>query len=303
MCPKSRLLKEKFLPVLVKDAVGGALEHIEARSKSREYLLGMATGLKELDTRTLGFQPGQLIACLARPSMGKTAFATSIMLNIARQKVPILYFSLNDISKEALVSRLISALGQVDFTHIRVGILNDSEQTKMVAGAGILSGLPIYIDTRVRSIQEIERLVKDYVKEYGVKFVVVDPLQCVGDITLLNGAERFRAYDMVCRRLKYLAKTCNIPIFLTAWLSRRFEENEKNRIVHLVSQLVHEEGNLESNADVVLQLYREEYYNPTPENRGIARISIIKGCSRGTADLRFCRDNGMSFENLEGGME
>lgn len=290
--------KEQFSPLSVKDVVGEVLKDIELMSKSRGYLRGLATGFIDLDRILTGLQPGQLIACFARPSMGKTAFASSIMLNVARQKAPVLYFSLNDISKQELLSRFMSALGQVDIMRVRAGVLDDTQRTKIAAGAGILAELPIYIDTRVRTIQEIERLTKEYVKRHGVKFVVIDPLQAIDNYLLLNNAERHKSYDMVCRRLKYLSRLCNIPIFLTVWLSRRFEEDENKRRLHCLSQIFREEGNLEVNADVIIQLYREEYYNPTPENTGIAAIHVIKGGPKSVVNLRFRRDNGLIFENL-----
>ncbi|MFH0754806.1 MAG: DnaB-like helicase C-terminal domain-containing protein [Candidatus Omnitrophota bacterium] len=299
MRPMAVSSKERSSPVLVKDEVGDVLKDIELRSKPGSgYLRGLATGFTDLDRVLMGLQPGQLIACLARPSMGKTAFASSIMLNIARQKAPVLYFSLNDISKQELLSRFMCALGQVDITRVRAGVLDDTQRTKIAAGAGILAELPIYIDTRVRTIQEIERLIKNHVKRHGVKFVVIDPLQAIDNYVLLNNTERYKAYDMVCRRLKHLSRLCNIPIFLTVWLSRRFEEDESKRRLHCLSQIFREEGNLEVNADVILQLHREDYYDPTPENTGIADICVIKGGPKSRVNLRFSRDNGLAFENL-----
>lgn len=288
---------KKKLPFAVKDEVPDVLNHIEAKFKSKSWITGLPTGFNDLDNKIGGFKQGHLIACFGRPCMGKTAFAISLMLNIARDKGPILYFALNYVSKEELISRFISALGQLDGHRVRTGFFDNSDRAKVVAGAGILSELPIYIDVYTRTIQEIERITKIYVKQKGVKLIVVDPLQHIDGYALLSKPERYKAYDMVCRRLRRLAVLCNIPIFLTVGLSRRFEENENNRRVHCFSQIFREEGNLEDHADVILSLYREEYYNPTDNNRGATDLCVIKGGPQGCIRLNFNRELGLIFRN------
>jgi replicative DNA helicase len=132
-----------------------------------------------------------------------------------------------------------------------------------------------------------------------VKLVIIDPLQGIDNYSALSPQERYKAYDMLARRLKALARKNDTPIFLTACLSAQYEEGEQLPL-RFVSQIMREEGNFEFNADVILQLYREEYYDPRPENVGIATIQIIKSNDySGGINIRFKREEGLCFTNLE----
>jgi replicative DNA helicase len=284
-----RWCKKKSAVVSAEDLFKAALGKIAAQERIVGDTVGVQTGFRTLDTITAGFQPGNLIACLGRPSMGKTAFALTIAAQVAHQKCPVLYLALEE-SKERIALRLICLKGQVSVFNARHGFLDDTDWPKLAAGAVALSETPIYVDDRVKTIRDIEKVVREHVPKYGIKLVLIDSLQRIDDLYAQSGGARQRGYDQVCRRLKHMAVRNKVPVFLTCWLSKRVED--KYRRTLLLSQIAQEEGNLGFNADVVMQVYREEYYEPTPENTDHAAIQILKSGNyeNGSLPMRFRRD-------------
>lgn len=258
--------------VPISDVVMDAMNQIEAASKSKGSVTGVATGFVDLDYYTAGFQPSDLILIAARPSMGKTAFVLNVADNICfRQKKAAVIFSL-EMSKVQLVNRLLSQESNVDSQHIRTGQLQDQEWLSLMEGAGIVSESRLIIDdTPSISIAELRSKCRKYKLEHGIDIIIIDYLQLMTG----NGGNDSRQQEIsdISRSLKALARELNVPVVALSQLSRAVEKREDHRPV--LSDL-RESGAIEQDADVVMFLYRDDYYNKETEKRDIAEVIIAK---------------------------
>ncbi|MFO7153895.1 MAG: replicative DNA helicase [Caldicoprobacter oshimai] len=245
---------------------------IEELSKKKGGIIGLPTGFHEFDQKTSGLHPSDLILVAARPSMGKTSFVLNIAQYVAlRQKVPVAIFSL-EMSKEQLVQRMLSSEANVELQKIRTGDLSEEDWLKLVRAAGPLSQAPIYIDdTGGLSVMEIRSKARRLKMEKGLGLLVIDYLQ------LMSGRgraeNRQQEISEISRSLKALARELKVPVIALSQLSRAPETRTQHR--PMLSDL-RESGAIEQDADLVVFIYRDEYYNPDTDKKNIAEIIIAK---------------------------
>lgn len=271
----------------------------EFAKRETHALTGLATGFRELDQLTSGLQPTDLIIVAARPSMGKTALCLTLAQNAAiRESATVAVFSL-EMSKEQLVMRMLSSEARVDAHRFRNGFLSREEWGRLAGAIGSLSEADIFIDDTpgitVLEMRAKARRLKAEQKKLDL--IVVDYLQ------LMSGAmgrieSRQQEVSQISRELKGLAKEMNVPVVALSQLSRAPEARNPPR--PLMSDL-RESGSIEQDADVVAFIYREEYYNPTDENAGVAEILVSKQRNgpTGTIKLAFLKEF-TRFENYFG---
>ena len=269
--------------VPIKQVVLNAMEQIERASKHRGDVTGVPTGFTDLDYKTAGFQPSDLILVAARPSMGKTAFVLNIAQHVAFKKnMAVAVFSL-EMSKEQLVNRLFSLESKVDSHHIRTGNLSDQEWEVLIESAGVIGRSNLIIDdTPGISIAELRSKCRKYKMEHDLKMVIIDYLQ------LMSGSGRSDSRQQevsdISRALKALARELNVPVIALSQLSRAVEQRPDKR--PMMSDL-RESGAIEQDADVIMFIYRDDYYNKDTEKPGVAEIIIAKQRNGpvGTVDL------------------
>lgn len=258
--------------VHIKDIIKGGIELIESLYHKKSHVTGIPTGFKDFDLKTAGLQKGDLIVVAGRPSMGKSAFVTSIASYVAvEEKIPVAVFSL-EMSKEQLMQRFLCSEAKVELNRLRTGFLTLAEWPILTSAAGKLSEAPIYIDdTPAMNVFELRSKARRLRSRQNVQLILVDYLQLIRGMR--GGDSRQQEISDISRSLKALAKELNIPVVAVSQLSRAVESREGHR--PKLSDL-RESGAIEQDADVVVLLFREEYYNPTEENRGIADINIAK---------------------------
>ena len=258
--------------VPIKDVVIEALEKIEMAARSKGAVTGLSTGFTDLDYKTSGLQPSDLILIAARPSMGKTAFALNIAQYIAtRLNETVAIFSL-EMSKVQLVNRLIAMESHVDSQGIRTGQLNENEWESLIEGAGVIGSSKLIIDdTPSISVSELRSKCRKYKLEHDLKIILIDYLQ------LMTGSgktdSRQQEISDISRALKALARELNVPVVALSQLSRAVEKRDDKR--PMLSDL-RESGAIEQDADVVMFLYREDYYKKDTENKNVAEVIIAK---------------------------
>ena len=258
--------------VPIKTVVINALEKIEQASKTKGSVTGIATGFVDLDYRMSGLQPSDLILVAARPSMGKTAFVLNIAQYVAfHSDMCTAIFSL-EMSKEQLVNRLFSLESRVDAQLLRSGNLADSDWEKLIEGAGTIGRSKLIIDdTPGISISELRSKCRKYKLEHDLKLIIIDYLQ------LMSGSgksdSRQQEISDISRSLKSLARELNVPVIALSQLSRQVEQRPDHR--PMLSDL-RESGAIEQDADVVMFIYRDDYYNKDTPDKNIAEIIIAK---------------------------
>lgn len=261
---------EEFVPI--RQVVLNAIEKIEKASRSQGSVTGIPTGFIDLDYKMSGFQPSDLILVAARPSMGKTAFVLNIAQYMAfHNDVTAAIFSL-EMSKEQLVNRLLSLESKVDSQNIRTGNLEDEEWAKLIEGANIIGKSNLIIDDKPGiSISELRSKCRKYKMEHNLGIIFIDYLQ------LMSGSGRSESRQQeiseISRSLKALARELNVPVVALSQLSRAVEQRPDHR--PMLSDL-RESGAIEQDADVVMFIYRDDYYNKDSENKNIAEIIIAK---------------------------
>lgn len=283
-----------FVPI--RQVVMNAMDRIERASKNKGAVTGIATGFADLDYRTAGMQPADLILIAARPSMGKTAFVLNIAEHVAfKLNKTIAIFSL-EMSKEQLVNRLFSLESKVDSQHIRTGQLSDQEWEKLIESAGVIGKSNLIIDdTPGISIAELRSKCRKYKLEHDLSMIIIDYLQ------LMSGSGRTDSRQQeisdISRSLKAIARELSVPVLALSQLSRAVEQRPDHR--PMLSDL-RESGAIEQDADVVMFIYRDEYYNHDTERPGIAEIIIAKQRNGpiGTVELAWL-PNYTKFANLE----
>ena len=285
----------EFVPI--RQIVMNAMDRIEKASKTKGNVTGIATGFIDLDYRTAGMQPSDLVLIAARPSMGKTAFVLNIAQHVAfKMNETVAVFSL-EMSKEQLVNRLFSLESRVDSQHLRTGNLSDAEWEKLIESAGIIGKSNLIIDdTPGISISELRSKCRKYKLEHNLQMVIIDYLQLMSGSGRGSDSRQQEISD-ISRSLKALARELNVPVLALSQLSRAVEQRPDHR--PMLSDL-RESGAIEQDADVVMFIYRDDYYNKDSERKGIAEIIIAKQRNGpiGTIELVWLPDY-TKFANLQ----
>ena len=260
--------------VPIKQVVLNALERIEKASKSKGTVTGIPTGFIDLDYKLSGLQPSDLVLVAARPSMGKTAFVLNIAQYVAfRKNKGVAIFSL-EMSKEQLVNRMFSLESQVDAQALRTGNLKDSDWEKLIESAGIIGQSNLVIDdTPGISVSELRSKCRKYKLEHDIQVIIIDYLQLMTGSVGKRSESRQQEISEISRSLKALARELNVPVIALSQLSRAVESRPDKR--PMLSDL-RESGAIEQDADVVMFIYRDEYYNKDSEFKKQAEIIIAK---------------------------
>ena len=284
----------------ISSVVVEALNSIEKAAKSGGQTTGIPTGFFDLDYRTAGLQPSDLILIAARPSMGKTAFALNLAENIAvRKHVPTAIFSL-EMSRVQLVNRILSLDSGVNLQKIRTGKLEDHDWEEMMMAARRVGEAPLYIfDTPAVSVQEVRSQCRKLQLEHNLQLVMIDYLQLMESKGGKRNESRQNEVSEISRSLKALARELNCPVIALSQLSRQPDSRDDKRPV--LSDL-RESGAIEQDADIVMFLYRDEYYTKEKcKEPGITEVIIGKqrNGSTGTVKLAWIGEQ-TKFANLEG---
>lgn len=269
----------------IKDVLLIAFNKLEELYNNRDQLTGVPSGFVDLDYKTSGFQNSDLILIAARPAMGKTALALNMAQYAAVHKnVPVAIFNL-EMSKDQLVNRMLASEVMIDSQKLRTGKLADDDWQKIAMALGPLSEAPIYIDdTAALTVMEIRAKCRRLKLEKNLGLVIIDYLQ------LMQGSGRIenrqQEISEISRSLKIMAKEINIPVIALSQLSRAPEARQDHR--PMLSDL-RESGAIEQDADIVMFLYRDDYYNPDTEEQNIAEVIVAKhrNGSTGTVKLRW----------------
>ena len=281
----------------MKDILVDTFIELEELYNRKEHVTGVPTGFLDLDYKTAGLHGSELILVAARPAMGKSAFALNIATNAAvRAKTPVAIFSL-EMSKEQMANRILCSEAMVDSNKVRTGKVEDDDWTKLAEASGILSEAQIFIDdTPGISIMEIRAKCRKMKLEKNIGLVVIDYLQLVQGSNKRAGS-REQEIAEISRSLKILAKEINVPVIALSQLSRAPEQRPDHR--PMLSDL-RESGSIEQDADIVMFLYRDDYYNQDSENKNVAEVILAKhrAGSTGTVELAWL-GNYTKFANLE----
>ncbi len=265
-----RSIGGEFVPI--QQIVLNAVSTIEKASRLKGTVTGIPTGFVDLDYKTSGMHASDLVLIAARPSMGKTAFVLNIAQYMAfRKDVTVAIFSL-EMSKEQLVNRLLSMESHVDSQNLRTGNLKDEDWTKLVEGADIIGNSSLIIDdTPGISIAELRSKCRKYKLEHNLGVIMIDYLQLMSG----NGRSDSRQQEIseISRSLKALARELDVPVIALSQLSRAVEQRPDHR--PMLSDL-RESGAIEQDADVVMFIYRDDYYHKDSEKKDIAEIIIAK---------------------------
>ncbi|MCI8317929.1 MAG: replicative DNA helicase [Lachnospiraceae bacterium] len=265
-----RRSNDEFVPI--KEVVLNALDKIELASRSKGSVTGIATGFIDLDYKTSGFQPSDLILIAARPSMGKTAFVLNIAEYMAfRNNETVAIFSL-EMSKEQLVNRLFAMESRVDSQLLRTGNLSDGDWANLIEAAGVIGRSNMIIDdTPGISVSELRSKCRKFKLEHNLGIIMIDYLQ------LMQGSKRSESRQQeisdISRSLKEIARELQVPVVALSQLSRAVEQRPDHR--PMLSDL-RESGAIEQDADVVMFLYRDDYYNHDSEKKDVAEVIIAK---------------------------
>ncbi len=246
----------------------------ELASKNQE-VTGVPTGLPSLDKMTSGFQPGDFIILAARPSMGKTALSLNFALTAAmKHKKSVAYFSV-EMGKEQLMMRVLASEAKVNMSDIRIGRLKDSDWPRLIDKASTLADTSLFIDdTSSISPYEIRSKARRLKSQFGIDMIIIDYLQIMGMPGKVESRER--AVAEISKNLKSIAKELRVPVIALAQLNRGVEGRTGELKKPVLSDL-RESGSIEQDADLIMMLYREEYYDPeNPEIKGQADLLIRK---------------------------
>ncbi len=268
---QSRGGNSDFVPI--RQVVMNALEKIENSAKSDGNVTGIPTGFIDLDYRTAGLQPSDLILVAARPSMGKTACVLNVAQYVAfHEDLCTAIFSL-EMSKEQLVNRLFALESHVDAQVLRTGNLTDADWEKLIEGAGVIGNSKLIIDdTPGISIAELRSKCRKYKLEHDLKLIIIDYLQLMSGSGKSSDSRQQEISD-ISRALKGLARELSVPVIALSQLSRAVEQRPDHR--PMLSDL-RESGAIEQDADVVMFIYRDDYYNHDSDDKGVSEIIIAK---------------------------
>jgi len=281
----------------LKDILVDTFAEIEKLYNQKEPITGIPTGFVDLDYKTAGLHKSDLVLIAARPAMGKSAFALNIASHAAiHAKVPVVIFNL-EMSKSQLVNRILCSEAMVDSNKIRTGKIEEDDWIKLATALGPLSEAPIYIDdTPGITVTEIRAKCRKLKLEKNIGLVVIDYLQLIQGTGKRNSS-REQEISEISRSLKILAKELDVPVIALSQLSRAAEQRTDHR--PMLSDL-RESGAIEQDADIVMFLYRDDYYNPDSEKKNIAEVIMAKhrAGSTGTVELLWL-GNYTKFANIE----
>lgn len=268
----SRLTK-KMIVTKVDNIQGQTLKaymDIENIINHKDELLGLETGLYDLDNFLQGLKNSDFMILAARPSMGKTAFALNIASHLSIKKdTPVVFFSL-EMSSNQLIHRIFSSYGLIPLFDLKSGNLDDAHTQKLIKVSNKLSQTKLIINDEISNLMSLRSIARKLKRENDIKLIIIDYLQ------LLEGTRRENRnleISEISRSLKILAKELDIPIIALSQLSRSVESRQVKK--PMLSDL-RESGSLEQDADIVMFLYREDYYNPETENKNITDVIIAK---------------------------
>lgn len=291
---------EKKILAVAANQTGGAFEpirrlvintigRIETLYENQGGLTGISTGFRDLDRDTSGLQKSDLILVAARPSMGKTAFTLNIATYAALHGHTVAFFSL-EMSKEQLVQRMLCSEGGIDSQRLRTGQLEDGDWDKLIATADRISKASIFIDdTAGINIMDLRSKARRLKAEHGLDLIVIDYLQLMQGRTKSNNDNRQQEISEISRSLKALARELDVPVVALSQLSRSVESRTVKK--PMLSDL-RESGSLEQDADIVMFLYREDYYDQETERKNITEVIIAKHRNGpiGTIELFFQKE-------------
>ena len=281
----------------LKDVLVGSFAELEKLYNQKGNVTGITTGFIDLDNKTAGLHNSDLIIIAARPAMGKSAFAINLATNAAiKANVPAVIFNL-EMSKEQVGNRILCSEAMVDSNKIRTGQIEDEDWMKLATTLGELSEAPIYIDdTPGISIMEIRAKCRKLKLEKNIGLIVIDYLQLIQGTGKKN-ASREQEISEISRSLKILAKELDVPVIALSQLSRTAERRDDKR--PMLSDL-RESGAIEQDADIVIFLYRDDYYNEDTEKKNVAEVILAKhrGGSTGTVELAWMPSY-TKFANLD----
>ena len=287
--------------VAIQPLLGEVVERMETllARDSQSDITGVATGFADLDRMTSGLQPGDMIVVAGRPSMGKTAFALNIAEHVGVElRLPVAIFSL-EMSGPQLATRFLSSVGRIDQSKLRTGRLTDDEWDRMTVALGKLHEAPIHIDeTGAINSTDLRARARRLHRQFGkLGLIVIDYLQLMSSNRM--GENRATEISEISRSIKALAKELQVPIIALSQLSRKVEERTDKR--PLMSDL-RESGAIEQDADIIMMMYREEYYKPDTQDKGTAEAIIGKHRNGpvGTVRLTFLGEY-TKFENFASG--
>lgn len=286
-------VSSRFLSL--REIIKSSIETIDNLYQRKENITGLATGFRDLDIKTAGLQRSDLIIVAGRPSMGKSALASCIAEHIGViEKKGVAFFSL-EMSKEQLVQRMLCSHARVDAHKVRTGFLSQADWPRLVSAAGKLSEAPIYIDdTPGITVLELRAKARRLKSQFDIKMIVLDYLQLMQGPA--RSENRQQEISEISRSLKALARELDVPLIAISQLSRAVEQRADHK--PQLSDL-RESGAIEQDADVVMLIVREEVYNPTEENRGMADLIVAKQRNGpiGSMKLAFLGEY-MRFDNL-----
>jgi replicative DNA helicase len=285
--------KGSFIPI--SDILTDSFERLDELHRNQDKLRGVPTGFRDLDNLLAGLQPSDLIILAARPSMGKSSLAINMAQHVAiHEGIPVAIFSL-EMSKEQLVDRLLAAEANIDSWKLRNANLSDNDFQKIGEAMAKLSEAPLYFDDSVGiNVMEMRTKARRLQSEHGLGLIIIDYLQLMQG----NGSSnRVEEVSDISRSLKGLARELNVPVLALSQLSRAVE-NRPSRIPQLAD--LRESGSIEQDADVVMFIYRDDYYEKDSERKNIADILIRKHRNGpvGQVELYF-KPEQMLFSNLD----
>lgn len=288
--------KVKRDAVSIKELIKGSIETIDALYQRKGFITGVPTGFTEVDQMTAGLQPGELIVVAGRPGMGKSSFALCVAEQVAlTQKIPVVVFTF-EMSRDHVVQRMLCSHARINAHNVRTGMLSANDWPKLTQAAGKLSEAPIFIEDEGLSILELRAKARRLKARHGIGLVILDYLQMM-EASSSRADNRQQEVALISRSLKTLARELNVPVIAVSQLSRAPEQRDTSR--PRLSDL-RESGSIEQDADVVLFLFREEYYKPQEEGlRGVAEVIIAKQRNgpTGTVKLAFIKEY-TRFETL-----
>jgi replicative DNA helicase len=246
------------------------LEELEALEAQGSEVTGLSTGFRDLDRKLTGLHPANLVIVAARPAMGKSALAANIATNVAMEGRPVALFSL-EMSKEEVAQRMLCAVARIDSMKLRTGKIGEAAWPRLTDAAGRLYNAPVFVDdSPVVTVTDIRAKCRRLKRQHGLNLVVVDYMQ------LMQGSARENRQQEIAeisRNLKNLARELEVPVIAVSQLNRNLEQREDKR--PRLGDL-RESGSLEQDADIVMFIYRDEYYNEQSEQRGIAEVIVAK---------------------------
>jgi replicative DNA helicase len=286
-------IRYDFVPL--KKVVDEAFERITELYHRDDHVTGVPSGFADLDAKTAGFQPSDLIIVAARPGMGKTSFCLNVAQYVGiSRKIPVAIFSL-EMSKDQLAQRMLCSEAKIDAERVRRGYLSERDWSELANAAGRLAGASIFIDdTPGISVLELRAKARRLKAEKNLGLVVIDYLQLMQGFG--RAENRQQEISEISRSLKAMARELNVPVIAVSQLSRAVEQRSPKR--PQLSDL-RESGAIEQDADLVLLIYRDEYYNPNTSRKGVAEVIVAKQRNGpvGTIELMFQKDYAR-FENL-----